>query len=106
MSVKKEVITEQFEEKKANVESMEEPMVVVKKVSRQRLENKSSYSIEFVDSIYIDDQFVVVEKKNNNWFMVSSLSVSCTIHLRLILGCFPSPKPPHKCKPCPIQATL
>eukprot|EP00090_Calanus_glacialis_P045161 TRINITY_DN8222_c0_g1_i1.p1 TRINITY_DN8222_c0_g1~~TRINITY_DN8222_c0_g1_i1.p1 ORF type:complete len:693 (+),score=210.25 TRINITY_DN8222_c0_g1_i1:41-2119(+) len=84
MSVKREVITEKFEEKMANMESMEEPSVVLKKVSQQRLENKSNQSIEFVDPIYSDDQFVVVEKKTNNWFMVVSPHQNLPISVNLV----------------------
>ena len=71
MSVKKEIITEHLEGNKAVKDSMEEPSSAVKKISHQKLENGQNQSIEFVDPIYSDDQFVVVEKKENNWFMVS-----------------------------------
>ena len=73
-TVMKEIITENFEEKKSVKELMEEPSYVMKKISHPNLKNRQNQSIEFVAPIYSDDQFVVVEKRANNWFMVSSLS--------------------------------
>ena len=48
-----------------------------------KLENGQNQTIEFVDPIYSDDQFVVVEKKENNWFMVS-LSNKLYFHVIII----------------------
>ena len=64
-------------------ESMEEPSFAVKKVSLHKVKNGQNNSIEFVDPIYSDDQFVVVEKKENNWFMVS-LSNKLYFHVIII----------------------
>ena len=35
------------------------------------LKNPDGHDIEFVDPIYCDDEYVVVEKNKKNWFLVS-----------------------------------
>ena len=51
--------------------SVTQSTTVVKKQSHFQLENYHQ-EIEFVDPIYRDDEFVVVEKNTNNWFMVDT----------------------------------
>ena len=71
ISIKKEVIAENFEESKVQTKSMEEQNLALKKQSHFVTE-KHHQTIKFVDPIYCDDEFVIVEKDDNNWFMVGS----------------------------------
>jgi len=77
----KEVITEKLVEKVNQQESMEEPSSGVKKIS---LANHYNYSIEYLQPIYFDEQYIVVEKKANNWFLVVSPHKNLPINVSLV----------------------
>jgi len=81
VEVKKEVITEEFVEQVDQKESMQEPTAVIKKTS---IENHYNYSIEYLDPLYLDEQYVVVEKKANNWFLVVSPHKNLPINVSLV----------------------
>ena len=53
---------------------MEEKTLIVKKQSHLQTYNHH-HEIEFVDPVYRDDEFVVVEKNANDWFMVVFLTI-------------------------------
>ena len=67
----KESLTETIDVKQVQKMSVTQSTTVVKKQSHFQLENYHQ-EIEFVDPIYCDDEFVVVEKNTNNWFMVGT----------------------------------
>jgi len=81
VEIKKEIVTEQFVEKVDQKESMEEPNSGVKKIS---IENHYNYSIEYLEPLYFDEQYVVVEKKANNWFLVVSPHKNLPINVSLV----------------------
>jgi len=81
VEVKKEVLTEKFVEKVNQQVSMEESNSGVKKIS---LENHTNYSIEYLQPLYFDEQYVVVEKKANNWFLVVSPHKNLPINVSLV----------------------
>jgi len=81
VDIEKQVITEHFEENVSHTESMAEPSSVANAITH---ENQHNYSIEFVDPLYVDDQFIVVEKKANNWFMIVSQHQNLPINVNLV----------------------
>jgi len=84
IAVKQEVIEEQIQEKTIRKESVQQSSAVVKKVSRTKIETSFSAPIEVVDPIYQDDEYVVVEKGANNWFMVVSQHKDLPIGVNLV----------------------
>ena len=70
VNIKKESVTETMDVKKIQKMSITESSNVVKIESDLKLESFEK-EIEFVHPIYLDDEFVVVEKGVKNWFMVS-----------------------------------
>jgi len=44
----------------------------------------AEHSIKFIDPIYCDDEFVIVEKKIDNWFMVVSTHPNLPINVNLV----------------------
>ena len=71
VNTKKDSVTETIDVKQVQKMSVTQSTTVVKKQSHFQLENYHQ-EIEFVDPIYRDDEFVVVEKNTNNWFMVGT----------------------------------
>merc|ERR1719369_158074 len=60
-----------------------EETVVAKKQSHTGSQNIQQ-RIELVDPLYQDDEFIVVEKKNNKWFMVVSPHSNLPINVNLV----------------------
>ena len=66
VSIKKESV---IDVKHVQKMSVSEVTKVVKKTSQMKVESFGE-EVRVLDSIYLDDEYVVVEKKSNNWFMV------------------------------------
>ena len=71
VNIKKESIIETIDVKQVQKMSVTKSTTVVKKQSQFELGNYQQ-KIEFIDPIYRDNEFVVVEKNTNNWFMVGT----------------------------------
>jgi len=82
-TINQEIISEQFEENNVQKISVEQKNLVVKKQSHVQI-NNNHHSIEFVNPIYCDDEFVIVEKNADNWFMVVSTHSNLPINVNLV----------------------
>ena len=67
VTMEKEVIIKEIETQKEQMTSLDKP----NQQCHLELKNGHGQDIEFVDPIYCDDEYVVVEKNNKNWFLVS-----------------------------------
>merc|ERR1739838_312721 len=83
VNIKKESVTETMDLKKIQKMSITESSDVVKMESNLKLESFEK-EIEFVHPIYLDDEFVVVEKGVKNWFMVVSQFQNLPINVNLV----------------------
>jgi len=82
-NIKKESIVEKVDVKHVQKVSVSQVTKVVKKTSQLKVESFGQ-EVEVVDPIYLDDEFVIVEKKSRNWFMVVSKSQNLPINVSLV----------------------
>eukprot|EP00092_Neocalanus_flemingeri_P009175 GFUD01009876.1.p1 GENE.GFUD01009876.1~~GFUD01009876.1.p1 ORF type:complete len:669 (+),score=172.37 GFUD01009876.1:51-2057(+) len=77
-NIEMEVIDEQFEENKVQNISMAEKNLV------NNRNGNHHHAVEFIDPVYCDDEYVIVEKNDNNWFMVVSSNPNLPINVNLV----------------------
>eukprot|EP00092_Neocalanus_flemingeri_P096696 GFUD01123132.1.p1 GENE.GFUD01123132.1~~GFUD01123132.1.p1 ORF type:complete len:224 (-),score=52.05 GFUD01123132.1:17-613(-) len=75
-----EVIDEKFEENKVQNIAMAEKNLVNKNQSN----GNHHHAVEFIDPVYCDDEYVIVEKNDNSWFMVVSSKPNLPINVNLV----------------------